>query len=88
MAGSTYQYCFPDDSSCPMEWLINNSKQLPGIFGGVTGVDHYYTHQGMPCVDGKPQEFALQDALASRWKTAFPTMRFLSYRILSAVNYS
>ena len=41
----------------------------------------------MPCVDGKPQEFAMQDALATRWKGAFPTMRFLSYRILSAVPY-
>ncbi len=70
-----------------MEWLVNNSKQLPGKFGGITGVDHYYTNQGMPCVHGKPQEFALQDALATRWKGIFPTMRFLSYRILSAVPY-
>ena len=38
--GSTYQYCFPDESSCPMAWLFDNSKQLPATFGGVTGVDH------------------------------------------------
>ena len=29
-------------------------------FAGVVGVDHYYTSQGMPCVDGEPQEFELQ----------------------------
>ena len=87
MADSTYQYCFPDQSSCPMNWLVSNSDWLPVPFGGVTGVDHYYTHQGMPCIEGKPQEFAMQDALAARWKDVFPTMRFLSYRILTAVPY-
>ena len=86
-SGPRRRYCFPDNSSCPMEWLLQNSKLLPRPFGGVTGVDHYYTHQGMPCVDGKPREFALQDALAARWKAPFPTMRFLAYRILSAVPY-
>ena len=45
------------------------------------------THQGMPCVDGEPQEFAMQDALAQKWKRTFPDMRFLQYRILSAVPY-
>jgi hypothetical protein len=40
MKGSTYQYCYPDENSCPMAWLFNNSKQLPATFGGVTGVDH------------------------------------------------
>jgi hypothetical protein len=42
----------------------------------------------MPCIDGQPQEFAMQDALAVRWKKTFPTLRFLSYRILSAVPYN
>jgi hypothetical protein len=81
-----------------MQWLLNHSAALRGTsstprvaaaaaaaFGGVAGVDHYYTHQGTPCVGGNPQEFAMQDALAARWKEAFPTMRYLSYRILSAV---
>ena len=53
----------------------------------MVGVDHYWTHQGMPCVDGKPQEFVKQDALTLKWKSAFPTMKMLQYRILSAVNY-
>ena len=87
MSASTYQYCFPDESSCPVSWLMNNSASLPAPFGGVTGVDHYYTHQGMPCIDGKAQEFAMQDALATHWKSVFPTVRYLAYRILSAVPY-
>lgn len=41
----------------------------------------------MPCEDGKPQEFTHQDALATKWKSQFPTLRMLQYRILSAVNY-
>jgi len=53
MAGSTYTYCY---EGCPLDWLINNTKTLGlGEFGGVVGVDHYWTKQGMPCVDGKPQ---------------------------------
>lgn len=41
----------------------------------------------MPCVDGKPQEFAMQDALTLQWKAMFPDMKYLQYRILSAVPY-
>jgi hypothetical protein len=69
-----------------MDWLINNTATL-GLnqFAGVVGVDHYYTQQGMPCVNGEPQEFAMQDALTLKWKAVFPEMRFLQYRILSAV---
>jgi len=85
MAGSTYTYCY---QGCAVDWLFNNTKPL-GLpeYGGVVGVDHYWTHQGMPCIDGKPQGFANQDALALKWKAQFPTMRMLQYRILSAVNY-
>eukprot|EP00658_Telonema_sp_P-2_P041866 TRINITY_DN29992_c0_g1_i2.p1 TRINITY_DN29992_c0_g1~~TRINITY_DN29992_c0_g1_i2.p1 ORF type:complete len:438 (-),score=93.92 TRINITY_DN29992_c0_g1_i2:314-1627(-) len=85
MAGSTYTYCFTD---CVMDWLINNTAPLNlPKFGGVVGVDHYWTKQGMPCVDGHPREFAMQDELTLRWKSHFPTLRFLQYRILSAVPY-
>ena len=71
-----------------MDWLYNNTEVLGlGEYGGVVGVDHYWTHQGMPCVNGKPQEFVHQDALAQKWKAKFPTMKMLQYRILSAVNY-
>eukprot|EP00041_Stephanoeca_diplocostata_P042145 m.10382 g.10382 ORF g.10382 m.10382 type:complete len:415 (+) comp7374_c0_seq1:99-1343(+) len=84
MAHSTYTYCF---HGCPMDFFINNSDSLPNPFAGVVGVDHYFTLQGMPCVDGKPQEFAHQDALTQKWKSVFPEMRFLQYRILSAVTY-
>ena len=46
---------------CPLDWLINNTKSLGlGQYAGVVGVDHYWTHQGMPCVNGKPREFAMQ----------------------------
>ena len=85
MAGSTYTYCYHD---CPMDWFIENTKKLSlNEFGGMVGVDHYWTKQGMPCVDGKPQEFQMQNNLSEYWKSSFPTMRFMSYRILSAVPY-
>jgi len=55
MAGSTYTYCF---HGCVVDWLYNNTGALDlPSYGGVVGVDHYWTHQGMPCVDGRPQEF-------------------------------
>jgi hypothetical protein len=68
---------------------MNNTDALGlNSYAGVVGVDHYWTHQGMPCTaSGQPQEFALQDALAKRWKTKFPDIRMLQYRILSAVPY-
>lgn len=85
MAASTYTYCY---HGCVVDWLYNNTGHL-GLnkYAGVVGVDHYWTHQGMPCVDGKPQEFVNQDALTLKWKAQFPEMKMLQYRILSAVNY-
>jgi hypothetical protein len=66
MAGSTYTYCY---HGCVVDWLYNNTKALGlGEYGGVVGVDHYWTHQGMPCVGGKPQEFVHQDSLTLKWK--------------------
>jgi hypothetical protein len=83
MRASTYTYCY---GGCVVDWFMENSDQLGLLpYAGVVGVDHYWTHQGMPCIDGKPQEFALQDALAQRWKAKFPEVRVLQYRILSAV---
>jgi len=85
MAGSTYTYCF---HGCPVPWLLNNTKPLGlGAFAGVVGVDHYYTKQGTPCVGGEPVEFAHQAALSASWKAVFPALRFMTYRILSAVPY-
>ena len=70
MAGSTYTYCF---GGCPIPWLIDNTKALGlGEYGGVVGVDHYWTHQGTPCVNGEPREFAAQGELARTWKAKFP----------------
>lgn len=74
MAASTYTYCY---HGCAVDWLVNNSAVLPNPYAGVVGVDHYWTHQGMPCVGGEPQEFAHQDALAQKWKWRFPKMKFL-----------
>ena len=38
-----------------------------------------WTGQGVPCHDGDPHEFDMQDSLAREWKQHFPGMRFLSY---------
>lgn len=85
MAASTYTYCY---QGCVVDWLYNNTAPLGlNTYAGVVGVDHYWTHQGMPCVDGNPTEFAQQDALAQKWKSKFPDVRMLQYRILSAVPY-
>ena len=35
----------------------------------------------MPCVDGQPREFAMQDDLANWTKATFPGSRVLEYRI-------
>ena len=51
MAESTYTYCF---GHCPLKSLANQTAL--GTFGGVVGVDHYWTKQGMPCVNGEPTE--------------------------------
>jgi hypothetical protein len=82
MASSLYVYCF---GHCPLASLANQTHL--GNFSGVVGVDHYWTKQGMPCVDGEPTEFANQDAFAIRWKTTFPGTRVLEYRITDAVFY-
>ena len=87
MAGSTYNYCY---KGCHMPWLVaNKARYNLSAYAGVVGVDHYWTGQGVPCgADGLPREFDMQDALASRWKAEFPGgMRYLSYRIPSAVGY-
>ena len=50
--------------------------------------DHYYTHQGMPCVNGEPQEFQFQDE-QTRWqKKVLPKSKVLQYRITDAVPYA
>lgn len=82
MAESTYAYCF---NNCPLPWLANHTDL--GVYGGVVGYDHYYTKQGMPCVNGQPREFALQDEMTTWTKTVFPKAKVLQYRILDAVPY-
>ena len=42
-------------------------------------------HQGMPCVNGRPQEFEHQDDFAIATKARFPGTRILQYRITDAV---
>eukprot|EP00051_Salpingoeca_urceolata_P035054 m.27944 g.27944 ORF g.27944 m.27944 type:complete len:401 (-) comp8677_c0_seq1:65-1267(-) len=81
-ASSSYVYCF---RKCPLSWLANHTEI--GLFGGVVGVDHYWTHQGMPCKDGKPQEFKFQDEFAKATKATFPKSLVLEYRITDAVPY-
>lgn len=83
MAGSTYTYCF---NACPLDWLANNTQL--GRWAGVAGIDHYWTKQGMPCIDGIPQEFAMQDAFTNATKATFPGSRIMQYRITDAVPYA
>lgn len=83
MASSSYMYCF---NHCQLDWLANHTEL--GVWAGVVGVDHYWTHQGMPCIDGVPQEFQLQDAFTLATKAAFPRSRVLQYRITTAVPYA
>lgn len=82
MRGSLYTYCY---IKCPLEYF--DTHRNLGVFAGVVGVDHYWTKQGMPCVDGVPQEFAAQAAFARATKASFPGTRILSYRITDAVPY-
>jgi hypothetical protein len=83
MRGSLYTYCYID---CPLGYF-DKHRDL-GVFAGVVGVDHYWTHQGMPCIDGVPQEFEAQDAFARATKASFPGTRILEYRITDAVPYT
>ena len=83
MRQSLYTYCF---GNCPLAYFANNTHL--GVFGGVVGVDHYYTKQGMPCINGRPQEFEHQDAFAIATKATFPGTRVLQYRITGAVPYA
>lgn len=48
MRNSLYTYCY---ETCPLAFLSQH-KDL-GVFGGVVGVDHYWTQQGMPCINGR-----------------------------------
>ena len=82
MSASTYAYCF---GNCPLPWLQNHTSL--GVWRGLAGVDHYYTGQGMPCVNGQPQEFAAQDRFAVAVKAWSPAARVLLYRITDAVPY-
>jgi hypothetical protein len=83
MRDSLYSYCF---FHCPLDALFT-SRQF-GLFGGVVGVDHYYTHQGMPCHAGQPDEFKAQDSFAIATKARFPKACVLQYRITDAVPYA
>jgi hypothetical protein len=43
MRQSLYAYCY---QHCPLDFFANHTQL--GVFGGVVGVDHYWTQQGMP----------------------------------------
>lgn len=42
----------------------------------------------MPCINGIPQEFAMQDAFTLQVKKTFPRAKVLEYRITDAVPYA
>ena len=68
MADSLYMYCY---EPCPIDWLANNTQH--GVFGGVVGYDHYYTHQGMLCLDGELDAYgAATITVVLRWATRAP----------------
>ena len=83
MRSSLYTYCY---ETCPLAFFSQHKDV--GVFGGVVGVDHYWTKQGMPCINGRPQEFEHQDAFAISTKAEFPGTRILEYRITDAVPYA
>lgn len=86
MRYSTYSYCF---ERCQIPWFINHTA--PGVFSGLVGVDHYWTNQGTDtCVNGTgmPNEWEAQDQLTIAWKSVFPELRVLQYRITTAVPYA
>jgi len=85
MRGSLYTYCF---THCPLNSFAAYAQAGLGTFAGVAAIDHYWTDQGMPCIDGVPQEFAHQDAFADATKKTFPEARVLEYRIGTAVPYA
>ncbi len=69
--------------------MAENAKL--GIFAGLVGVDHYFTHQGMDnCTGGvgEPMEWTSQDLFAIATKKVFPDARILLYRITGAVPYA
>lgn len=84
MHESTYGYCY---HNCPLD-ALSAHRDAHGLWAGVVGVDHYWTHQGMPCKGGEPDEFAAQDAYAAATKARFPGARVLEYRITDAVPYA
>ena len=53
----------------------------------MVGVDHYFTNQGVPCINGEPHEFQNQRDLSAAMKANFSGIRFMTYRILDAVPY-
>ena len=63
---------------------VSNSSTNTSRWGGLVGVDHYWTMQGLPCVDGKPSEYAQQDEFAKATKARFPAAKVLQYRIVTA----
>ena len=82
MASSGYTYCWDE---CILDWLANNTHL--GVYAGITGVDHYWVHQGMPCVNGIPQQMNMMDAYTREQQRRFPRIRMLQYRIPTAVPY-
>ena len=82
MRSSIYAYCF---EVCPLAYF--EAHKSLGVFDGVVACDHYWTHQGMPCVDGVPVEFAAQDNITRATKASFPGARVIQYRIGTAVPY-
>ena len=83
MRSSLYTYCF---IHCPLAFFKANENL--GVFDGVVAFDHYWTKQGMPCINGIPQEFAAQNAITLSTKADFPGARVLQYRIGTAVPYA
>ena len=58
---------YPDDIVDDLEWLFNNTSELGlSSFGGVTGVDHYYTHQGTAHKPSPEASAQLEATLAIR----------------------
>jgi len=69
-----------------MGFLFKSNQEKPNY---IAPNHHRTTHFCLPSSSPPTQkrEFAMQQALSAYWKGLYPTLRFLTYRILSAVPY-
>lgn len=66
---------------------VRGRAELHPLFSNVGAYMYVPVVHSSPGPTVLPREFAHQKALSAHWKGRFPSMKFLTYRILSAVPY-